>query len=42
MIQISCEWMYIATDASSTKGIEGAWLQDHDVKIFSTRVKRLH
>jgi len=34
--------MYIATDASSTKGIEGAWLQDHDVKIFSTRVKRLH
>jgi hypothetical protein len=36
MTQISRERVYIATDASGTKGIGGAWLQDHDVKVFST------
>jgi ribonuclease HI len=42
MIQISRKRVYIATDASGTKGIGGAWLQDDNVKIFSTRVNRRH
>jgi ribonuclease HI len=42
MIQISRERVYIATDASGTKGIGGAWLQNHNVQIFSTRVKCRH
>jgi ribonuclease HI len=42
MIQISRKRVYIATNASGTKGIGGAWLQDDNVKIFSTRVNRRH
>jgi hypothetical protein len=42
MIQLTRERVYIATDASGKKGIEGAWFNGNTIEMFSTRVKRRH
>jgi len=42
MIKVLRKWVYITPDTSGTKGTGGAWLQDYDVKVFSTKAKRRH